>query len=94
MQWVLNDAARLQKFNGALATTFPRKGMTVSCCDEMVEGLKEEEMIEVCRTARLIPKNTQEEPGRAPIWRDLHPAPSRPLDQRAREQCHPGADVG
>ena len=76
MQWVLNDAARLQKFNGALATTFPRKGMTVSCCDEMVEGLKEAEMIEVCRIARLVSKNTQDEPGCPSLRRDTSTRPT------------------
>lgn len=60
MQWVLNDSARLQKFNSSLATKFPKKGLTVSNRDDILESLKESEMREVCRHASLITKNTSQ----------------------------------
>ncbi len=54
--WIVSDATQLSAFNGATAVRFPKKNLIVRGVDDLVE-LKEFEIIEVARTAKLISKN-------------------------------------
>ena len=54
--WIHNDATRLAKFNAAIVTRYPRKGLTITKIDDF-EDLKDSEVIEVAGTAGLINGN-------------------------------------
>jgi hypothetical protein len=55
--WILADAARVATFNATAGARYPAKrGAHVSKGDDFAE-FKESEIIEICRTARLISKN-------------------------------------
>jgi hypothetical protein len=56
LQWILSEPRRITEFNNAIASRFPKKLLTISRRDDFDE-LKEFEIIEVCRTARLLNKN-------------------------------------
>ena len=58
MDWILSEHARLAKFNDAIPVKYPKKaGVSVASLDDF-DGLKESEVIEILRTAKLIDKNT------------------------------------
>jgi hypothetical protein len=59
MEWLLADQSRLDKFNAAVPSRFPKKKNTISTRDDF-EEFKESEVIAVCRTARLLGKNIVE----------------------------------
>jgi hypothetical protein len=55
--WILSDTTRHSAFNGAIATKYPSKrNFQVQSRDDAAE-LKESEIIEICRTAKLLSKN-------------------------------------
>lgn len=56
VRWVLRDSTRLQLLNSGIQTRFPKKKITVINLHDL-EDLKESELIEACRTARLLDKN-------------------------------------
>lgn len=55
MGWLLKDQTRLDKFNAAIPKRFPKKLVTISARDDFDE-FKESEVIDVCRTARVLNK--------------------------------------
>ncbi|MGQ3112518.1 MAG: hypothetical protein ACT6RD_08505, partial [Brevundimonas sp.] len=57
VRWVLVDPARIQAFNAALLTKYPKKTLVVVKRDD-IDELKESEFIEVARVAKLFDKNT------------------------------------
>jgi hypothetical protein len=57
LRWILADGSRLVNFNAALAAKFPKKAPASVCRMEDFEELKEAEIIEICRTAKLCSKN-------------------------------------
>lgn len=58
--WILSDATRLSAFNGAIAVRFPsKKAVNIRGVDDLAE-LKESEMIEIARNAKLISKNVSD----------------------------------
>jgi hypothetical protein len=58
--WIVADAKRLSDFNTALPTRFPKKTTISVSRIEDFEELKEADVVEVCRTAKLLSKNTVE----------------------------------
>lgn len=57
VRWILADPGRLQSLNSGIATKYPKKNLVVAKFDD-VDDIKEFELIEACRTARLLDKNT------------------------------------
>jgi hypothetical protein len=57
VQWILADSRRLQSLNSGIASRYPKKGLIVTEVDDL-DDLKESELIEACRTSRLLNKNT------------------------------------
>lgn len=57
VRWVFDDAARLRSFNLGIATKYPKKNLFLVKVEDLDE-MKESEVIEVLRVARLIDKNT------------------------------------
>jgi hypothetical protein len=57
VRWILVDSGRLQSLNSGIATRYPKKGLVVARVDDL-DDLKESELIEACRTSRLLDKNT------------------------------------
>jgi hypothetical protein len=57
VRWIFADSARLQSLNAGIATRYQKKKLIVSKLDDFDE-LKESEVIEACRTARLLNKST------------------------------------
>lgn len=57
VRWIFADALRLQSLNGGIATKYPRKNLVVVKLEDL-DDLKESELIEACRTSRLLDKNT------------------------------------
>lgn len=53
LHWVLNDAARLAKFNGTIKTRYPKSNAQIATYDDF-EQLKEFEVIEVANSAALV----------------------------------------
>ena len=56
LEWLISEPQRMIEFNQALNSRFPRKALTVTGRDDFDE-LKESEVIEVCRSGRLLNKN-------------------------------------
>lgn len=56
LQWIMAEPQRLTDFNRAIPTKFPKKSVVVKRMEDF-EELKEADVIEVCRTARVLPKN-------------------------------------
>lgn len=59
MGWLLADAARLDQLNDRIKKRFPKLTVVVAVRDDFDE-LKESQLIEACRTARLLNKNMVE----------------------------------
>lgn len=57
VRWIFAEAARLQSFNGGIASKYPKKNLILAKIEDLDE-LKESEVLEVLRVARLIDKNT------------------------------------
>lgn len=58
LRWIVNDAARLARFNTAVPLRFVKKtNIAITKFDDFSDELKESEIIEVCRKADLISKN-------------------------------------
>ena len=57
VRWILADSGRLQSLNSGIAARYSKKGLVVAKVDDL-DDLKESELIEACRTARLLDKNT------------------------------------
>ena len=56
-EWIVSDTARLTAFNTAIPSRFPaKKSLAIRGLDDLAE-LKESEVIEIGRTAKLISKN-------------------------------------
>jgi hypothetical protein len=56
-EWIVSDTTRLSAFNSAIPSRFPvKKAVIVRGLDDLAE-LKESEVIEVSRSAKLISKN-------------------------------------
>lgn len=56
-EWIVSDTTRLTAFNNAIPSRFPsKKTLIIRSLDDLAE-LKESEVIEVGRTAKLISKN-------------------------------------
>lgn len=56
VQWIFADAARLQAFNGGVASKYPKKNLIFVKVEDLDE-LKESEVLEVLRVSRLLDKN-------------------------------------
>lgn len=59
MGWLLADATRLDQLNDGIKKRFPKLTVVVAARDDFDE-LKESQIIEACRTARLLNKNVVE----------------------------------
>ncbi len=59
MGWLLAEQARLDKLNDAIKKRFPKLTVVVAVRDDFDE-LKESQVIDACRTARLLNKNVVE----------------------------------
>ena len=59
MGWLLDDAARLAQLNDGIKKRFPKLTVVVAVRDDFDE-LKESQVIDACRTARLLNKNVVE----------------------------------
>jgi hypothetical protein len=58
LYWLLADAARLQKFNSAIAVRYPKKQVSsITKYEDFLEELKESEVIEICNTASVLTKD-------------------------------------
>jgi hypothetical protein len=57
LHWILNDAKRLQNFNGGIPKRYPKKPPLIISKYEDFEELKESEVIEVCNSAGLVSGN-------------------------------------
>jgi hypothetical protein len=55
LQWLMSEPQRIVEFNQALHTRFPRKAPITG--RDGFDELKESEIIDVCRTARLLNQN-------------------------------------
>jgi hypothetical protein len=61
LRWIVSDASRLAAFNQAIGLKYPKRiSHQVSQQIESFEEFTEAEVIEVCRTARLLSKNVIE----------------------------------
>jgi hypothetical protein len=56
LEWVMAKPQRLSDFNGAIAVKFPKKSVVIKRVNDF-EELKESDIIDICRTGRLFPKN-------------------------------------
>jgi hypothetical protein len=57
LEWILADPARVTAFNSAIPIKYPkRSNLSVSRIDDF-EELKEADIIEICRVAKLFSKN-------------------------------------
>lgn len=56
MRWMVADQRRLDEFNSSLAARFPKKAIVVKVATDLSE-LKESEVIDVLKSARLVTKN-------------------------------------
>jgi hypothetical protein len=56
-RWTLADPSRLRSLNHGIATKYPKRNLIVTKAEDFAE-LKESEIIEAIRTARLLDKNT------------------------------------
>lgn len=59
VRWVFADASRLQSLNSGIATRYPKKNLILVKLEDL-DDLKESELIEACRTSRLLDKNTSQ----------------------------------
>lgn len=59
MGWLLDDPARLDRLNDGIKKRFPKLTVVIAARDDFDE-LKESQLIEACRTARLLNKNVVE----------------------------------
>lgn len=59
VEWILADQGRVDKLNAGIQKRFPKKNLTIVDRDDF-EELKESELIDACRTARLFNKNIVE----------------------------------
>lgn len=58
LHWLLDDPARLAKFNAAIGVRYHKKSaITIGKYDDFTEELKESELIEICSTASLLNAN-------------------------------------
>jgi hypothetical protein len=57
VRWIFADGGRLRALNSGLATKYPKKKVVLAKLEDL-DDLKESELIEACRTARLLDKNT------------------------------------
>jgi hypothetical protein len=56
VRWIVDSPERLSSFNGGITTKYPKKILVVAKHEDTDE-LKESELIEVARTAKLLDKN-------------------------------------
>jgi hypothetical protein len=59
LEWLLAENARLDRLNNGIQKRFPKKQVTIAARDDFDE-MKESEVIQACRTARLLNKNVIE----------------------------------
>lgn len=57
VRWVVTDPQRLADCNAALVDRFPKKGLTIQKLEDCAD-LRESEFIELCRTSKILNKNT------------------------------------
>ncbi|MCV3243013.1 hypothetical protein [Mesorhizobium sp. ZC-5] len=57
VRWLFKDASRIVALNAAIGTKFPKKSIVINNIEDL-DDLKEYELIESCRVARLLDKNT------------------------------------
>jgi len=57
VRWIFADAGRLNSFNSGITTKYPKKNLVLKKVEDLDE-MKESEVIEVLRVARLLDKNT------------------------------------
>jgi hypothetical protein len=58
LRWIIEDAGRLAKFNGAIPVKYTkRQGVSIAKLEDFSDEFQEAEIIEVCRTASLVSKN-------------------------------------
>jgi hypothetical protein len=57
LKWILADPTRVAEFNAAIPKRFPqRTNLSIACLDTFDE-LKEADIVEICRTAKLFSRN-------------------------------------
>jgi hypothetical protein len=77
LRWIVNDPARLAKFNAAIVVRYRKRSDTVVAkFDDFSDEFKESEIIEVCRTADLISKNQAQILGEKLTRRNIAAHPS------------------
>ena len=57
VRWIVSDPVRLNEFNLAIPVRYPKSKIVIRNEDDFSD-LKESELLEVCRAANLIHKNT------------------------------------
>lgn len=57
VEWLLSETARIDQLNAGIVKRFPKKKLNITAREDFDE-LKESELIQACRTARLLDKNT------------------------------------
>jgi len=55
-RWIMSDSNRLAALNAAILVRYPKKALTIALADDF-DDLKESEILEACRTAKLLSKN-------------------------------------
>ncbi len=78
VRWVLADAQRLADFNAAIVQMFPKKRIVIKKREDY-EELKESEVVDVCRSAKLVTA-------------DIKKVIKKELDRR-NSAAHPSATV-
>jgi hypothetical protein len=56
LRWIMAEPQRLGEFNHAIVGKLPKRSVTIERAEDF-EEFKEAEVIELCRAARLLPKN-------------------------------------
>jgi hypothetical protein len=57
LNWLIGDVERLKRLNGGISTKFPKKQALAISRREDMEELKEAEVVEICRTSRLLSRD-------------------------------------
>jgi hypothetical protein len=58
LDWILADQSRLDRFNAGIAKRYPKRaGLAITSYDQVLDELKESEVIEICNSASLMNSN-------------------------------------
>lgn len=76
----------LDDFNGAIIKRFPKQSQTISKKDDISEIFKESEVIEICRTGKILTGNEMKVLGEGLNWRNMVAHPSAVLATRIQAE--------